>query len=239
MDIEAYAGNRQFYEDQVPALLEHELSHRSWKNFADLGCGDGNLLLALHGRGHFKERQVYALDLSELRVGRVRALCPDFKVQVGSAQDLPGFSDGSLDFIVSTQVIEHVPDDQRMLSEIARVLAPGGTAYITTVHRKWYGWYFYRCNGKWVIDPTHLREYGADEELFHEKNPAGLEVVVNIKTQLCFPVADFFLRRVGAGNRVYSNRFLRALRRLQVPIPGYFNWELVLLKPWSKLTRDR
>jgi len=231
MDIEEYARNRHFYEDEVPALLEHELATRAWRRYADLGCGDGNLLLALRARGHFRDREVHALDLSRTRIDRVRALCPEFDAKVGGVQELQGFADASLDFVVSTQVIEHVPDDQKMLSEIARVLAPGGTAYVTTVHKKWYGWYFYRCNGKWVIDPTHLREYRRDSELLRERAPGGLEVLENRKTQLFFPVADFFLRRFGAENRVYSNSWLKVIRRLRIPIPGYFNWELVLRKP--------
>jgi len=231
MDIEEYARNRHFYEDDVPPLLERELANRSWRRYADLGCGDGTLLLALKKRGYFRGREVHALDLSRTRIDRVRALCPEFDANVGSAQDLQAFPDGSLDFVVSTQVIEHVPDDQKMISEIARVLAPGGTAYVTTVHKKWYGWYFYRCNGRWVIDPTHLREYRNDAELLRERAPAGLQVAENRKTQLFFPVADFFLRRLGTGDRLYSSAWVRTIRRMRIPIPGYYTWELVFHKP--------
>ena len=230
MDIEEYASNRHFYDDKIPALLARELAERSWGRYADLGCGDGSLLLALKEKGHFRGKEVHALDLSRTRIDRVRELCPEFDVKIGSAQELKAFSDASLDFVVSTQVIEHVPDDQRMLAEIARVLAPGGTAYVTTVHKKRWGWYFYRCNGKWVLDPTHLREYQSDTELLREPTPAGLTVVENRKTQLFFPLADFFLRRLGAGSHIYSSAWLRAIRRVRVPIPGYFNWELVLRK---------
>jgi 2-polyprenyl-3-methyl-5-hydroxy-6-metoxy-1,4-benzoquinol methylase len=230
MDIEEYARHRHFYDDEVPPLLDRELQSRSWKSYADLGCGDGSLLLALRARGYFRGREVHALDLSRTRIDRVRVLCPEVDASVGSAQDLQGFPDGSLDFVVSTQVIEHVPDDQKMISEIARVLAPGGTAYLTTIYKKWYGWYFYRCNGRWVIDPTHLREYRSDAELLGDGTPAGLTVVENRKTPLAFPLADFFLRRAGADSRVYSNARLRALRGVRVPIPGYHNWELVLRK---------
>ena len=231
MDIEEYARHRHFIEEEIPPLLEQQLSSRSWRRYADLGCGDGSLLFALKQRGYFRGREVHALDLSRTRIDRVRALCPEFETSVGSAQDLQRFPDASLDFVVSTQVIEHVPDDQKMLSEIARVLTPGGTAYVTTVHKKWYGWYFYRCNGKWVMDPTHLREYRRDEELLCERAPAGLEVVENRKSHFSFPLADFFLRRLGASDRFYSSSWLPTIRRLRIPIPGYYNWELVLRKP--------
>ena len=47
---------------------------------------------------------------------------------VGSATNLP-FKDNSFEFIMNTAVLEHVPDPQKMVSEIYRVLKPGGTVY--------------------------------------------------------------------------------------------------------------
>lgn len=49
---------------------------------------------------------------------------------VGSATNLP-FADASFDCVLSTQVLEHVDDPQRMLLECARVLRPGGTLILS------------------------------------------------------------------------------------------------------------
>ena len=49
---------------------------------------------------------------------------------------LPAIPDGSLDAVVSTMVMEHVPDEQAYLVEIHRLLRPGGRAYVTTVFKK-------------------------------------------------------------------------------------------------------
>ncbi|MEM7185240.1 MAG: class I SAM-dependent methyltransferase [Bacteroidota bacterium] len=43
--------------------------------------------------------------------------------------DLP-FDDNTYDFIICNHVLEHIPDDTRALSELYRVLAPGGTAIL-------------------------------------------------------------------------------------------------------------
>ena len=48
-------------------------------------------------------------------------------VEVADARALPA-DDGSFDLIVATEVIEHVPDPERLVGEIARCLAPHGHA---------------------------------------------------------------------------------------------------------------
>jgi len=49
---------------------------------------------------------------------------------IGSVSALP-FDDASFDTVISTQVIEHVPEPHVMLREIARVLRPGGVVLVT------------------------------------------------------------------------------------------------------------
>lgn len=47
------------------------------------------------------------------------------------ALQLP-FKSGSFDYVMSNQVLEHVPDPFQFFEEVARVLKPGGGALITT-----------------------------------------------------------------------------------------------------------
>ncbi len=47
----------------------------------------------------------------------------------GSVLDLP-LADGTLDLVISQEVLEHVPDPFLAVQEICRVLKPGGKAYI-------------------------------------------------------------------------------------------------------------
>jgi SAM-dependent methyltransferase len=42
------------------------------------------------------------------------------------------FRNGSFDFVLCTEVLEHVPDPEKSWAEIARVLKPGGVALVTT-----------------------------------------------------------------------------------------------------------
>jgi SAM-dependent methyltransferase len=48
----------------------------------------------------------------------------------GDATAMP-FADGAFDKIIAAEVLEHIPDDQGAISELARVLRPGGIVAVT------------------------------------------------------------------------------------------------------------
>jgi SAM-dependent methyltransferase len=52
------------------------------------------------------------------------------EIAEGSLVDLP-FKDGQFDFVLCTEVLEHVSDDTRAFREIGRVLRPGGLALLS------------------------------------------------------------------------------------------------------------
>ena len=107
----------------------------------------------------------------------------------------------------------------------------GSIIYLSTVFKKWYGWYFYRNNGKWVLDPTHLREYKKDAELFDFVDKNTFEILESRKKLIFFPLMDFFMKRLNIKNReIYNNKFLELIRKIKRPVPGYYNWEIVLHK---------
>lgn len=49
--------------------------------------------------------------------------------------DLP-FDDNTYDFIICNHVLEHIPDDEKAMMELYRVLAPGGTAILQVPYDK-------------------------------------------------------------------------------------------------------
>ena len=195
---------------------------------ADLGCGDGPLFAALVREGVIApSRPVYAVDLEADRLRHVSERFPWIHTVVGSADSVPEISDESLDAVISTMVMEHVPDEGAYLAEIRRVLRPAGRAYVTTVFKKPWAWYFRKRDGESVLDTSHLREYtdiGAFRGLVEG---AGLRIVALERNRLWFPLLDPLLFRVG-GRLRGRKRLLRALRAVKVPIPGYASLELVV-----------
>jgi SAM-dependent methyltransferase len=217
----------------LPSLLERYLPPGPLA-FADLGCGDGPLFAALE-RGGFigPERPVYAVDLAPARLARVAARFPWIETIVASAESVPAIADATLDAITSTMVMEHVPDEGAYLAEIRRVLRPGGRAYVTTVYKKPWAWYFRKRDGESVLDTSHLREYTDLEGYRALVTGAGFRLLALERRLLLFPLLDPLLFRLGHRFPELAAKpsLLRALRALKVPIPGYFNLGVVLELP--------
>ena len=87
----------------------------------DVGCGLGDVLADLP-----KEYQLHGIDYAAYNVDIAQSrLGPMAMISQGSIYELP-FADQSIDACICLEVLEHIEDDVRGVSEIARVLRPGG-----------------------------------------------------------------------------------------------------------------
>lgn len=102
------------------------------KQFLDLGCGDKHLRESVEDRN----MNYLGLDITDVNF---------------EFDKLP-FENNSIDIIVSLAVIEHIANPDNFLSEIFRVLIPGGLIYISTPN--WH--YSYK---EFYNDPTHFKPY--------------------------------------------------------------------------------
>jgi SAM-dependent methyltransferase len=128
----------------------------------DLGCGIGHSFSAL------APRESVGVDRSaEALVGQDRATV------VADMRELP-FPDESFASVLAVQSIEHVPDPERVLAEVVRVLEPEGSAIFVTPNRL----EFARADE--IIDPYHHVEYDPRElrglcaQFFAEVDVLGL-----------------------------------------------------------------
>ena len=105
----------------------------------DLGCGEGRHAFEAYRRG----ASVVALDwgVSEVETtkrwlgaiaeaGEAAGGLPRYEVVRGDLLALP-FPDASVDRVMASEVLEHIPDDVTAMAEISRVLKPGGRAVVT------------------------------------------------------------------------------------------------------------
>jgi SAM-dependent methyltransferase len=92
----------------------------------DLGCGDGRL------GAHLRAGELVAGDVSRVALERARARLPGAEL-VPLEPDAPlPLADSAFDLVLCAETIEHVRDVQLLLSEVRRVLRPGGTLALTT-----------------------------------------------------------------------------------------------------------
>ena len=82
----------------------------------------------------------------------------------GSGEDMLSFGDESFDVIACINVIDHTPNPEKMLSEIKRVLKPGGRFY-------------FEVNFDDALSPAHYAIWNAQkvEEFFGDWKPESLE----------------------------------------------------------------
>jgi SAM-dependent methyltransferase len=104
----------------------------------DLGCGAGRHAFEAARRG----ASVVALDMDSGELNQVAAITAamdeagelpagaSITAAAGDATRMP-FPDGSFDFVIASEVMEHIPADQSAMNEVARVLKPGGIAAVT------------------------------------------------------------------------------------------------------------
>jgi len=220
--------NIHFYSRHVPELLAQAMAAAGpGATLADIGCGDGHLVWALAQGGLLQGKRVYGVDLSPLRLQRFRALTGYEGLQAQPDGHTP-LEGGALDLVLSTMVIEHVPDDQRHAHELARIVRPGGWIYLTTVIRKRGAWYFRKApDGRRVLDPTHLREYPSVSHVTDLLVKAGFALRSQRLSRLFFPIAHPLVRLLHARRPIEDVQrfFLKPstawLERVALPIPRY------------------
>lgn len=111
----------------------------------DLGCGVG------HSYERLAPRETVGVDVDPaVLAGQAR------ETQAADMRRLP-FAGGSFASVLAVQSIEHVPDPERVLAEVVRVLEPGGTAVIVTPNRLTF------ARPDEIIDPYHHVEYDPAE----------------------------------------------------------------------------
>jgi len=92
----------------------------------DLGCGDGRLATLLDAR------ELTLADVSAVALARAHERLPQARIaELDPDAPLP-LADNAFDLVLCAETLEHVRDTQLLLSEVRRVLRPGGCLALTT-----------------------------------------------------------------------------------------------------------
>ncbi|RBY91137.1 class I SAM-dependent methyltransferase [Blastococcus sp. TF02A-30] len=194
----------------------------------DLGCGEGRHAFEAYRRG----ASVVAVDWGQPEVETTKRWLgaiaeageapagARYEVVRGDLLHLP-FPDASVDRVMASEVLEHIPDDETAMAEIFRVLRPGGRAVVTVPR---YGpericWALsdeYHAN-----EGGHIRIY--TRSVLRERL-AGAGLVPGADHHAHALHAPFWWLKCAVGVGKPDNRAVRAYHRLLV-------WDLTT-RPW-------
>ena len=141
IDDQSHASVRDYYEelwarlpdDLRPPDLELRAAFlianiRAGDRVLDLGCGQGDFTAQIARIG----AEVLGLDVAQAALERARRRHPGLEFGLTEIDGPLPLADGSRDVVWASEVIEHVADTARWLSEVRRVLTPGGRLLLTT-----------------------------------------------------------------------------------------------------------
>lgn len=215
-----------------PAVLLHSLNPVRTRFFLDAvgivpdglvldaGCGGGLIARELVAAG----ARVIGMDRStqSLRVARAAAVLPPdggsarglgalggFLPVGGALEQLP-FADGAFAAVIAGDVLEHVTDLPAAVSELSRVLAPGGHMLVDTVNRTPWAWIVVCFGAERLtrLAPRHTHDWRLfirPQELDRLAAAAGLQLVA----------------RAGMAPRLEPAALLGGLVFGRVPVPSF------------------
>jgi SAM-dependent methyltransferase len=198
------------------AALRRVLEGRQFEgDCLNAGCGEG--LYAPFLDSFPKARRIVHMDLDKPNLAS-RFPSQRHEDFAGSVTNLP-FATQEFDACICTEVMEHVTDDDRGFSELARVLKPGGLLLISTP------------TPPAPYDPAHVREGYTYPELRDHLERHGFEV---LKHTFCF---HWMMRKLLVVWRWQFQTFGRAKRswmpRFLIYLVGVLDRSFPIGKPWD------
>ncbi|HYP38961.1 MAG TPA: class I SAM-dependent methyltransferase [Chloroflexia bacterium] len=229
------------------------------KILLDLGAGMGGLSVALMRELCPEGLRLHAMDynpdycrIASLRAERYGLSLP---ILVAAGESLP-YGDEAFDIVVCLDVLEHVADAERVLSEIYRVLKPGGVALTTVPNRHAFRDPHYhlplinwlpRWLAEKIVEARGRSKRGGmlhDRQGLSELNTYSWGGFKRLASGLGFRVRDQVYARITKGEirqlHGWRRRLLGVAGRLGILSPLYrlyrHGWQgtyqIMLVKPW-------
>lgn len=188
-----------------------EIERKKPKTILDVGCGRGFYVKAISLYSF--PRSIYGVDINSQYIEKAKETIEDKRIvlEQGSIYNLP-YKNRTFDFIICSEVLEHLSDDTKAIKEIYRLLKPGGTVAITVPNENFP---FFWDPLNWLlmhIFKTHINKniwwlagIWADHEKLYRKE----ELLLIIKKQnlkidntysvihYCWPFSHFLLYGIG------------------------------------------
>lgn len=117
----------------------------------DVGCGGGILAEALAKTG----AQVTGIDLSQesIKAAKQHAQSQNLSIDYRdiSAEEIAQTQAGSFDVVTCMEMLEHVPEPEKVIAACARALKPGGHIFFSTINRTPKAFLFVIIGGEYIL----------------------------------------------------------------------------------------
>jgi SAM-dependent methyltransferase len=218
----------------VLTVRYQRLGLRPGDRLLDLGCGGGRHAYEAMRRG----ATVTAVDTDEAEIKDVGAMmnvlhsdddaCRQHggrgTAGVADARRLP-FPDAAFDRVIAAEVLEHIPDDTAAMTELARVLRPGGTMAVTVPR-----WGPEAVN--WALSAAYHNTSGGHVRIYRRRQLCGRLAATGLRPYLAHHAHAlhspyWWLRcAVGVGNDQHP--LVRAVHRVLV-------WDITAASPLTRV----
>ena len=240
---------RDLFDATVP---EDDLRDLPYDRALELGCGSGFFLLNLIQAGVARRGSVTDLapGMVKVAIRNGESLGLQIDGRVADAEGIP-YDDDSFDLVVGHAVLHHIPDVERSLREVVRVLRPGGRFVFAgepTNVGNGYARALSTLTWRAVTSVTRLPGLTGwrrpQAELDESSRAAALEAIVDLHT---FDPADLEQLSVNAGAvevRTATTEFTAAmlgwpLRTFEAAVPQGrlgWNWARFAFTSWTTLS---
>ncbi|KAF0185282.1 MAG: methyltransferase domain-containing protein [Hyphomonadaceae bacterium] len=174
------------------------------RSLLDVGCGDGALAVAFAKR----DALVTGLDtdpsmLAQARARSIEQSAP-IRLVLGRAEQLP-FVDAQFDFVMASTLLCLVRDRVRVVSEMARVLKPGGRLLVGELGA-WSLWSLARRIRGWAgAQPWREAHFHTPAELRRMMAKAGLRTIA-MRGSVYYPPLTWAARLIAPADQWLGRR---------------------------------
>jgi len=189
------------YYNATLSMAERNKSHTGLA--LDVGCGKNPYFF------HNRINNYVGIDIDINTLKKISHDLPDARLIYASGSYVP-FMDGIFDLVICTEVLEHLEDPEKMISEISRVLTRGGIAVISIPSLSlpqtiilWIAYKIKKISEKPYQSPDHVIEYARfkvtphfekTSELFKLFRKKGLEIRDFVTVQSLYTSPKIFYK---------------------------------------------
>jgi ubiquinone/menaquinone biosynthesis C-methylase UbiE len=152
-NIEHWFPNSYRKDDfRIKYILENIDNIKKMK-ILDVGCGKGGMVKILSKLG----AQVHGIDISKELLKEAKKI-PLATIKTGSATNIP-YPGNTFDYVISNEVIEHVPNTEKAIKEMSRVVKKGGKLILIDKNR-------WSLHHRLIIELMYLKNYKKDLRMY-------------------------------------------------------------------------